>query len=71
MQRLCGSFLPKWSCYHMKLNVLQVLTEHEVMVENILWARVQLGILPKDNLGASYYLDLEPRRNKGVYLYGT
>lgn len=45
--------------------------EHEVMVENILWARVQLGILPKDNLRASYYLDLEPRRNKGVYLYGT
>ena len=53
----------------MKLNVLRVLTEHEVMVENIPWAGVQLGSLPKDNLGASYYLCLEPRKNKEVYLY--
>ena len=50
-------------------NVLRVLTEHEVIVETILWAGVQLGTLSKDNLEASYYLGLEPRKNKRVYLY--
>jgi len=55
----------------MKLNVPRVLTEHEVLAENILWAGVQLGTLPKDNPGASCYLGLEYRKNKGVFLYNT
>lgn len=44
--------------------------EHDVVVENILWAGVQLGTLPKDNLEEIYYLGSQSRRNKGIYLYG-
>lgn len=45
--------------------------QHEVMVENILWAGVHQVSLLKDNTEASYYLGLKTRKNKGVYLYGT